>query len=96
MAEVFLLVTSIDPLAPYKVSDDLMLELVDVTATVENDPEGAAAGVCRVEVIEPHHLAKHQPRGGYLLDNRLIQMTCAKSAGVRLGHEIKVRVLPDG
>ncbi len=96
MTEVFLLVTSIDPLAPYKVSDDLMLELVNVTATVENDPEGAAAGACRVEVIEPHHLAKHQPRGGYLLDNRQIKMTCAKSAGVRLGQQIKVRVTSDG
>jgi len=43
MAEIITLVTSIDPLAPYKASDDLMLELVNVTATVEDDPEGAAA-----------------------------------------------------
>jgi hypothetical protein len=40
MAEIVTLVTSIDPLAPYKFSDDLMLELVNVTAAVENDLEG--------------------------------------------------------
>jgi hypothetical protein len=34
--------TSIDPLAAYKVSDDLIVELVDVTATVEDDSEGAS------------------------------------------------------
>jgi hypothetical protein len=56
-----MLVSSIDPLAPYKVSDDLMLDLVSVTAIVRNDPEGAAAGTCRVEIIEPLNLAKHQP-----------------------------------
>ena len=89
-----MLVNSIDPLAPYKVSDDLMLDLVNVTAIVRNDPEGAAAGTCSVEIIEPLNLAKHQPRGGYLLDNRQVQMTCAKSAGVRLGDEIKFRVAP--
>jgi hypothetical protein len=36
MAEIVTVVTSIDPLAPYKVSDDLLLELVNVTATVED------------------------------------------------------------
>ena len=94
MAEIIMLVNSIDPLAPYKVSDDLMLDLVNVTAIVRNDPEGAAAGTCRVEIIEPLNLAKHQPRGGYMLVNRQVQMTCAKSAGVRLGDEIKFRVAP--
>ena len=89
-----MLVTSIDPLAPYKASDDLMLELVNVTATVENDPEGAASGTCTVEIIEPHNLITHQPRGGYMLDNRQVQMTCSKSAGVRLGHQMKFRVVP--
>jgi hypothetical protein len=34
MAEIFTLVTSIDPLAPYKVSNDLLLELVNVTTNV--------------------------------------------------------------
>ena len=34
-----MLVTSTDPLAAYKVSDDLILELVNVTATVEDDSE---------------------------------------------------------
>lgn len=38
-----MLVDSIDPLAPYKVSDDLVLELVSITAIIEDDPEGAAA-----------------------------------------------------
>ena len=89
-----MLVTSIDPLAPYKFSDDLMLELVNVTASVEDDPEGAAAGTCWMEIIEPHNLAKHQPRRGYMLDNRQVQMTCAKSAGVRLGYKIKFRMVP--
>ena len=40
MAEISMVVTSIDPLAPYKVSDDLMLELVNVTATVEELAHG--------------------------------------------------------
>ena len=94
MAEIVTLVTSIDPLAPYKFSDDLMLELVNVTAAVENDLEGAAVGACWVEIIEPHNLAKHQPCGGYMLDNRQVQMTCAKSAGVSLGDRIKFRIVP--
>jgi hypothetical protein len=89
----FMLVNSIDPLAPYKVSDDLILELVNVSAIIKIDPEGAAAGACWVQIVEPHNLTKHQPSGGYLLDNRQIQMTCAKSAGVRLGDEIKFRVV---
>jgi hypothetical protein len=93
VAEIIMLINSIDPLAPYKVSDDLMLELVNVTALIKIDPEGAAAGACWIEIIEPLNLAKHQPRGGYLLDNRQIQMTCAKSAGVRLGDEIRLRVV---
>jgi hypothetical protein len=87
-----MLVNSIDPLAPYKASSDLVLELVSVTAIVEIDPEDAAAASCRVEIVEPHTLVIHQPPGGYLLDNRQIQMTCAKSAGVRLGDEIRARV----
>jgi hypothetical protein len=88
-----MVVNSIDPLAPYKVSDDLILEVVSVTAMIKLDPDGAAAAACWIELIEPHNLAKHQPRGGYLLDNRQIQMTCAKSAGVRLGDEIRARVV---
>lgn len=88
-----MLINSIDPLAPYKVSDDLILELVNVTALLKNDPEGVAAADCWIEVVEPHNLAKHQPRGGYILDNRQVQMTCAKSAGVRLGDEIRFRAV---
>jgi hypothetical protein len=88
-----MLINSIDPLAPYKVSDDLILELVNVTALIKIDPEDAAAAACWIEIIEPPNLAKHQPSGGYLLDNRQIQMTCAKSAGVRLGDEIRLRVI---
>ena len=88
-----MMVNSIDPLAPYKVSDDLVLELVSVTAIVKIDPEDAAAAPCRVEIVEPHNLAIHEPPGGYLLDNRQIQMTCAKSAGTRLGDEIRLRVI---
>jgi hypothetical protein len=88
-----MLVNSIDPLAPYKVSDDLILELVNVNALIRIDPEGAAAAACWIEVIEPHNLAVHQPPGGYLLDNRQVQMTCAKSAGVHLGDKIRLRVV---
>ena len=93
MPDLIMLVNSIDPLAPYKVSDDLILELVNVSAIIKIDPEGAAAGACWVQIVEPHNLTKHQPSGGYLLDNRQIQMTCAKSAGIRLGDEIKFRVV---
>jgi hypothetical protein len=88
-----MLVNSIDVLAPYKVSDDLILELVNVTALIKIDSEGAAAAACWIEIIEPHSLAVHQPRGGYLLDNRQIQMTCARSAGIHLGDEIRVKVV---
>ena len=76
-----MLVTSIDPLAPYRVSDDLILELMRVTASVEDDSEGASVGTWWVQIVEPHKLIKHQPHGGYMLDNRQVQMTFAKSAG---------------
>ena len=94
MAEIIALVISIDPLAPFKASDDLMLEFVNVTALVRDDPEDAAADTCRVQIIEPHSLIKTQPHGGYIVANRHVQMTCAKSAEVRLGQEIKFRVVP--
>jgi hypothetical protein len=92
MSEITMVVSSIDPLAPYKASGDLVLELVSVTPIVKIDPEDATAAPCRVEIVEPHTLIVHQPPGGYLLANRQIQMTCAKSAGVCLGDEIKFRV----
>jgi hypothetical protein len=41
-----MLVNSIDPLAPYKVSDDLILELVNVKSLIKIDPEGAASAAC--------------------------------------------------
>ena len=69
-----------------------MLDLVNVTAIIKTDRGGAAAAPCWVEIIEPHNLAKHQPRGGYMLGDRQVQITCAKSVGVRLGDEIKFRV----
>ena len=93
MAEISMLVTSIDPLAAYKVCDDLIVELVDVTATVEDDSEGASVGTWWIQIIKPHKLVKHQPHGGYMLDNRQVQMTCAKSAGVSLGDRIKFRIV---
>ena len=46
------------------------------------DALARSALTCWIEIVEPHNLAKHQPPGGYLLDNRQVQMTCAKSAGV--------------
>jgi hypothetical protein len=92
VAEIIMMVNSIDPLAPYKASDDLVLELVNVTAFVKIDPEDAAAAPCRVEIVEPHNPAIYEPPGGYLLDNRQVQMTYAKSAGVCLGDDIKFRV----
>ena len=93
MAEISMVVTSIDPLTPYKVSDDLILELANVTATVEDDSEGATVGTWWLQIVEPHQLVKHQPPGGYMLDNRQVQMTCAKSAGVRLGDRIRFRIV---
>jgi hypothetical protein len=36
-------VTSIGPWPPFRLSDDQVVELVDVTAAVENDPEGLRA-----------------------------------------------------
>ena len=93
MAEFSMVVTSIDPLAPYKVSDDLILELVNVTATVVDDPEDAAAGMHWAQIVEPHELIKHQPPGGYMLDNRHLQLTFAKGSGVQLGDRIKFRVV---
>ena len=94
MAEISMLVTSIDRLAAYKVSDDLVVELVDVTATVEDDSEGASVGTWWIQIIEPHKLVKRQPHGGYMLDNRQVQMTCAKSARVSFGDRIKFRIVP--
>jgi hypothetical protein len=89
-----MMVNSIDPLAPYKASDDLVLDLVNVTAIIKNDPEDAGAAPRRVEIVEPHNLAIHELPGGYMLDNRQIHMTCAKSSGICLGDEIKLRVVP--
>jgi hypothetical protein len=51
-------------------------------------------GTWWVQIVEPHELAKHQPLGGYMLDNRQVQMTCAKSAGISLGDRIKFRIVP--
>jgi hypothetical protein len=93
MAEISMVVTSIDALAPYKASDDLIVELVNVTATVEDDWEGAAVGTWWVQIVEPHELIQHQPPGGYLLDNRHVQMTLSKSSEVRLGDRIKFRIV---
>jgi len=94
MAEISMVVTSIDPLPAYKVYDDLILELISVTASVEDDSEGASVGTWWVQIVEPHELAKHQPLGGYMLDNRQVQMTCAKGAGISLGDRIKFRIVP--
>ena len=61
--ELITIVTSIDPLAPYKVSDDLMLELANVTATVEDDSEEASVGAVGSD-CRGSRLVKHQPAGG--------------------------------
>jgi hypothetical protein len=92
MALISMVVTSIGPLAPYKVSDDLILELVNVTATVAEDSEDAAADMHWVQIVEPHDLAKHQPPGGYVLDDRRVQITCGKSSGISLGDRIKFKI----
>ena len=81
MAKIVTLVTSIDPLAADKVSDDLILELMSVIASVEDNSEGASLGTWWVQIVEPHELVTHQSHGGYMLDDRQVQMTCAKSAG---------------
>jgi hypothetical protein len=64
VAEIIMVVNSMDPLAPYKASDDLVLDLVNVTAIIKNDPEDAGAAPCRVEIVEPRNLAIHEPPGG--------------------------------
>jgi hypothetical protein len=87
-----MVVTSIDPLAPYKFSDDLILELVSVTATLEDSGE-AVPDPCWIQIVEPHELVKHQPDGGYILANRRVQLTFLRSAGVRLSDRIKFRIL---
>ena len=92
MGEIIAIVTSIDALAPFKASSDLMLELVNITVTVVDDPEGATAALCWVQIVQPHELIQHQPPGGYLLDNRHVQMTLSKSSEVRLGDRIKFRI----
>jgi hypothetical protein len=92
MAEISMVVTSIDPLAPYKFSDDLILELVSVTATLE-DPGEPVPDTCWIQMFEPHDLIKHQPDGGYILADRRVQMTFLRSAGVRLSDRMKFRVL---
>jgi hypothetical protein len=94
MAEITTVVSSIDELAPYRLSDDLLLELVSLTATVEQDAEHGTAGPARVEVFEPLNLIKHQPPGGYAIENRQVRLTCAKSAGVRVGDSIRFRTVP--
>jgi hypothetical protein len=38
MSEITMVVSSIDPLAPYKASGDLVLELVSVTTIRHDDP----------------------------------------------------------
>ena len=58
MAEISMVVTSIDSLAPYKVSADLILELVNVSATVADDPEDAAAGLHWVQIVRADELLK--------------------------------------
>ena len=69
-----MVVNSIDPLVPYKASDDLILDLVNVTATIKDDPEDAGAAPCRVEIVEPHNLAIHEPPGGFMLANRQVRV----------------------
>jgi hypothetical protein len=93
VAEIIMVVNPIDPLAPYEASDDLVLDLVNVTIIKERSGRRCAAP-CRVEIVEPHNLAIHEPPGGFMLANRQIQMTCAKSSGACLGDEIKLRVVP--
>jgi hypothetical protein len=61
VAEIIMVVNSIDR-SP-KASDDLVLDLVNVTAIIKNDPEDAGAAPCRVEIVEPHNQAIHEPPG---------------------------------
>ena len=83
MAEISMLVTSIDPLAAYKVSDDLILEFMSVTASVEDDSEGASVGTWWVQIVEPHKLVKHQPHGGFT-DGRQVNAPKQKRASKAL------------
>jgi hypothetical protein len=46
-----MLVNSIDPLAPYKVSDELILELVNVSALIKIEAGDTAADACWIEIL---------------------------------------------
>ena len=92
MALISMVVASIVPWPPYRFSDDQVLELVNIIAAFENDAEGAASGMVWIQIVEPQEFAMVQPEGGYMMDNRRVRMTVAKSAGVRLGDRIKFRI----
>ena len=88
VAELIMLLNSIQALAPYKASDDLMPELVNVTAIIKDNREGAGAASCRVEIVEPHNLGIQQPPERVHARQSAgsnVQMPCTKSAGVGLG-----------
>jgi hypothetical protein len=93
MTEISMVVTSIDSWPPLRFSDDQVLELVTITAVFENGSEGAAAGKAWVQIVESQELAKDQAPSGYLIDNRQVQMTFAKSVEVRVGDRIKFRIV---
>jgi hypothetical protein len=61
--KIIMVVNSIDPLAPYKAFVDLVLDLLNVSAIMKNDPEDTGAAPCRVEIVEPYNLAIHKPPG---------------------------------
>jgi hypothetical protein len=48
-----MMVNSIDPLAPYKASDDVVLELVSVTAIVKIDPVTKRIGRIPMGMFSP-------------------------------------------
>jgi hypothetical protein len=92
MTEISTLVTSIETLAPYRLSDDLLLDLLSVTVTAEHDPPSPAVWPLYGRIIEPDKLVPHQPPGGYLLENGRAQLTCTRTAGISLGDQIRFRI----
>jgi hypothetical protein len=70
VAEIIMVVNSMDPLAPYKASDDLVLDLVNVTAIIKNDPEDAGAAPAELRMSSRTIWPSMSRPGGFMLAHR--------------------------
>ena len=74
--------------------EDFKRQAVELMIHSGKTQRQVSVGTWWVQIGEPQKLVKYQPFGGYLLDNRQVQMTCAKSAEISLGDRIKFRTVP--